>query len=98
MEGVFIMRIENIQMVAQLYDKKSVAKTKKVSETDTADQLEISQAGRDYQIAKKAVKESAEVREDLVKKIKSQIDSGEYSVTGDEFASKVIEKYNQFMF
>ena len=82
MEGVFIMRIENIQMVAQLYDKKSVAKTNKLSETDTTDQLEISQAGRDYQ----------------VKQLKNQIDSGEYSVTGDDFASKVIEKYNQFMF
>jgi len=91
------MRIENIQMVAQLYDKKTIAKTKKVAENDTTDQLEISQAGRDYQIAKKAVQKASDVREDLVKEIKNRIDNGEYSVSGDEFAAKVLERYNQFM-
>jgi len=98
MEGMFIMRIENIQMVAQLYDKKSITKTKRTSEADTTDQLEISQAGRDFQVAKKAVNKTADVREDLVREIKNRIDSGEYSVSGEEFAAKVIDRYNNFMF
>lgn len=91
------MRIENIQMVASLYDKKSITKPKKTAEADTTDQLEISQAGRDFQIAKKAVKGSEDVREDLVNEIKNRIDNGDYSVSGDDFASKVIDRYNQFM-
>jgi len=95
-EGVFVMRIENIQRVAQMYNK-TIKKTNKVSESDTADQLEISQAGRDFQIAKKAVKETADIREDLVNDIKNRMDNGEYSVSSDDFASKVIERYNQFM-
>lgn len=91
------MRIENIQRVAQLYDKKSITKTNKVSEHDTSDQLEISQAGRDFQIAKKAVFETNDVREDLVKDIKNRMDNGDYSVSADDFAAKVIDRYNQFM-
>ena len=97
MKGVFIMRIENIQMVAQLYDKKSISKQKKTSDAGSTDQLEISQAGKDFQVARKAVKESEDVREDLVKEIKSRINSGEYSVSGEDFAAKVIDRYNQFM-
>lgn len=92
------MRIENIQAVAQLYDKKSITKTKKTSDADATDQLEISQAGRDYQVAKNAVRNADDVREDLVKDIKKRMDKGEYSLSGDEFASKVIDRYNQFMF
>lgn len=90
------MRVENIQRVAQLYNK-TIKKTNKVSENDISDQLEISQAGRDFQIAKKAVKETDDVREDLVNEIKSRMDNGEYSVSSDDFASKVIDRYNQFM-
>lgn len=90
------MRVENIQRVAQLYNK-SIRKTNKVSENDISDQLEISQAGRDFQIAKKAVKQTDDVREDLVNDIKNRMDNGEYSVSSDDFAAKVIERYNQFM-
>ena len=91
------MRIENIQMVAQLYDKKSISKQKKTSDAGSTDQLEISQAGKDFQVARRAVKESEDVREDLVKEIKSRINSGEYLVSGEDFAAKVIDRYNQFM-
>lgn len=90
------MRIENIQRVAQMYNK-TMRKTNKVSENDTSDQLEISQAGRDFQIAKKAVSETDAIREDLVNDIKNRMDKGEYSVSGDDFAAKVIERYNQFL-
>lgn len=91
------MRIENIQRVAQLYNSKSIKKANKVVDAETSDQLEISQAGRDFQIAKKAVKETEDVREDLVQDIKNRMANGEYSVSGDEFAAKVIDRYNQFM-
>ena len=91
------MRIENIQSVAQLYDKKNVVKSNKAISTDSSDQLEISQAGRDFQIAKKAVSASPDVREGLVNDIKSRIENGSYEVSARDFAEKVIERYNQFM-
>lgn len=90
------MRIENIQRVAQMYNK-TIKKTNKTSDINTSDQLEISQAGRDFQIAKKAVNKTDDIREDLVNDIKNRMDSGEYNVSADEFASKVIDRYNQFM-
>lgn len=91
------MRVENIQRVAQLYNSKTIKKSNKTAGADTSDQLEISQTGRDYQIAKKAVKETDDVREDLVQDIKNRMENGEYSISGNEFAAKVIDRYNQFM-
>lgn len=91
------MRVENIQRVAQLYNSKNIKKSNKSADTDSLDQLEISQAGRDYQIAKNAVKEADDVREDLVNDIKKRMENGEYSISGNEFAAKVIDRYNQFM-
>lgn len=91
------MRVENIQRVAQLYNSKTIKKSNKTADADTSDQLEISQTGRDYQIAKKAVKETDDVREDLVQDIKNRMENGEYSISGNEFAAKVIDRYNQFM-
>lgn len=91
------MRVENIQRVAQLYNSKTIKKSNKTADADTSDHLEISQTGRDYQIAKKAVKETDDVREDLVQDIKNRMENGEYSISGNEFAAKVIDRYNQFM-
>ena len=55
--------------------------------------MTISQAGYDYQIAKQAVQDSADVREDVVAKFKSQIENGTYDVDSESFADKLIEKF-----
>ena len=44
--------------------------------------------------AKTAVSEASDVREDKVAKLKAQIEAGTYSVNPDDFASKLLEKYN----
>ena len=50
------MRIDAYNQVAQLYGVQQAAKTQKTQgAASVKDQLSISQAGRDYQIAKKAV-------------------------------------------
>ena len=91
------MRIDSIQKVAQLYSSNSMSKTEKKKVEENKDKLQISQAGRDYQIAKKAVAEAPDIREDLVAEIKSRVEAGTYEVSGDAFAQKVIERYNQLM-
>ena len=96
-KGVVCMRIDGIQKVAQLYSSNNVSKTEKKRVDDNKDRLQISQAGRDYQIAKKAVAEAPDIREELVADIKSRVEAGTYEVSGDAFAQKVIERYNQLM-
>ena len=91
------MRIDSIQKVAQLYNNTSIAKTEKKKVEANKDRLQISQAGRDYQIARKAVSEAPDVREELVADIKSRVDAGTYQVSGEAFAEKVIARYNQMM-
>ena len=91
------MRIEGISQVAQLYSKNSIARTESKKVDAEKDRVHISQAGRDYQVARKAVSEVPDVREDLVASIKSRVDAGTYEVSGDAFAEKVIARYSQMM-
>lgn len=90
------MRIDAYNQVAQIYNLHNAQKMQKAAAKQSVrDQLQISQAGRDYQIAKKAVSEASDVREDKVAKLKSMVDSGAYNVEPGDFASKLLEKYNQ---
>ena len=89
------MRIDAYNQIAQLYGASKVNKTYKAQSTaQVSDKVSISQAGKDYQIAKKAVSEASDIREDKVAQLKNMIDSGQYQVSGDDFASKLLEKYN----
>jgi negative regulator of flagellin synthesis FlgM len=92
------MRIEAYNQISQIYNTEKTSNVKQNNKISKNDKLEISQQGRDYQIAKKAVADSADVREDLVAKYKAQIQSGEYNVSASDFASKVIESYNKHMY
>lgn len=89
------MRIEAYNQVAQLY------KTNKTSGTQSAakvgmgrDEVQISSFGRDYQIAKKAVAEASDIREDKVAEMKTKLASNDYQVDTGDFASKLLKKYN----
>ncbi len=89
------MRIDAYNQVAQLYGVQSNYKTQKTSSVSAPkDQVSISQVGCDYQVAKSAVSEASDIREDKVAQLKSMIDSGNYSVEPGDFASKLLEKYN----
>ena len=87
------MRIDAYNQIAQLYGVSRTTKTAKTqSASRMSDQVSISQAGRDYQIAKKAVSEASDIREDKVALLKNMVDSGQYEVSGDDFASKLLER------
>lgn len=89
------MRIDAYNQVAQLYGVQSNYKTQKASSVSAPkDQVSISQVGCDYQVAKSAVSQASDIREDKVAQLKSMIDSGNYSVEPGDFASKLLEKYN----
>lgn len=90
------MRIEGLSHVAQLYGRSNVARTEK-KVTAEKDKVQISQAGQDYQVARRAVAQTPDVREELVADIKKRVDAGTYEVSGDAFAEKVIARYSTMM-
>lgn len=90
------MRVEAYNQVAGLYKPAKSTKAYGSYSVGSKDEVQISQAGRDFQIAKQAVAQSPDVREDKVAQLKARVDAGEYQVSADDFASKLLEKYNQY--
>lgn len=91
------MRIDAYNQVSQLYQTQKATKSQKAYEASAYagyDQVEISQTGRDYNIAKQAVAGASDIREDKVAQMKEKIASGSYNVDTEDFASKLLEKYN----
>lgn len=89
------MRIEAYTQVQQLYSAKNANQTKGTTKVSFSDQLQISTIGKDIQTAKQAVASSPDVREEVIAPIKSSIQKGTYEVSGEDFADKLLEKYNQ---
>ena len=88
------MRIEAYNQVAQLYNKNKTVKAQKTDVTSAArDEVQISSFGRDYQIAKQAVAEASDIREDRVAEMKTKLESNNYQVDTEDFASKLLDKY-----
>lgn len=89
------MRIEAYNQVAQIYKANKAAGTQKTTATTAKyDEVQISSFGHDYQIAKQAVAEASDVREDKVAQLKARVNSGNYSVDTADFAKKLLERYN----
>ena len=88
------MRIEAYTPVQQLYNTNNTNKSQKTSKTSFSDQVQISSMGKDIQTAKQAVVDTPDIREDIVAPIKASIQNGTYDVSGDSFADKLLENYN----
>jgi negative regulator of flagellin synthesis FlgM len=91
------MRIEAYNQVAQIYGaQKTTAKAKANKTTSMGrDEVQISSFGKDLQVAKAAMKNSAEVRADKVADLKQRIESGNYNVDMDDFASVLLSKFGK---
>lgn len=87
------MRIDAYNKVNQLYQTSAAKKIAGAEKAAASDSLVISQPGKDYQIAKQALLNIPDVREDKVACIKSAIASGAYNVTAEEVADKLVESY-----
>lgn len=84
------MRIDAINRVSRLYQANSTKRVAKATDTAKYDSVQISQMGKDYQVAKAAVAATPDVRTDLVADIKSRIQNGTYDVTMDMLADKLL--------
>lgn len=90
------MRIDAYNQIAQIYGATRSNNTQAVKKTGSMgrDEVQISSAGRDIGTAKSAVAAASDIRTDKVNDIKAQIKNGTYSVSTEDFASKLMEKYN----
>ena len=90
------MRIEAYNEVTQIYNSSKAAKVKSAESVKKRDEVQISRAGRDYQVAKQAVKEAPDIRGDRVIQVRNRMASGDYKVSDGEFAAKLLEKYEAY--
>jgi negative regulator of flagellin synthesis FlgM len=90
------MRIDAYNQINQVY---GVGKTRKSGKTGYAsgisdtDQVSFSSIGKDMQIAKAALANVPDIREDRVNELKAQIQNGTYNVSNESFADKLISAY-----
>ena len=87
------MRINSFDKVNQVYKANAASKAQRSSAYGGSDQVQISQLGKDFQIAKNAVKNSSDIRMDKVEAIKKQMEQGTYQVSNKEVADKVVDRF-----
>lgn len=87
------MRIEAYNAISQVYQTKKPAQVSKATKAYGRDQVQISSIGKDIQTVKQAVANSSDIRSDITEPIKAAINNGTYNVSNDDFASKLLEKY-----
>lgn len=88
------MRIDAFNKVSQVYQANSTKKLAKTKNTGkTSDSFEISQAGKDFQIAKQSAVSAPDVRTDLVNSIKQRMNEGTYNVSDEDLANKLLNDY-----
>ena len=89
-----VMRIDNFGVLQQMYGVNSKpVKTQTTRTGGFSDSLQISDSGNDYQVAKKAMTSASDIRADRVAGLKEQIQNGTYDVSPEQFAERILEKY-----
>ncbi|OPJ56056.1 flagellar biosynthesis anti-sigma factor FlgM [Alkalithermobacter paradoxus] len=83
-----ISGVSNIQNVMKAYSKTKAQSVTKPQQKE--DKIEISQVGKDFQMAMNAIKDIPDIRLDKVEEIKAQIQSGNYSVDIEKLAHAII--------
>ncbi len=88
------MRINAYNQISQIYQANKIKKTAKSGNTSSVvDQYQVSQSGKDYQVAKAAISQTSDVREDKVAQYKEALASGTYNVSSQEVAETIVSKY-----
>ena len=90
------MRIEAYTQVQQIYNTRKPKATAQTGKASFTDALHISSAGKDFSTAKQAVAQASDIRKELVEPIKASIANGTYQVSADDFADRLMEKYNAY--
>lgn len=92
------MRIGSYNQIAQVYGNKPVKKSygsDTTYATSIVDQVSFSTVGKDMQIAKNALNDVPDIREDKVRALKESIANGTYQVSAESFADKLLAAYDE---
>ena len=88
------MRIDAMSEVSQLYQSNGTKrKTGPAKSAYTKDSVEISEFGKDLQVAKQAVAQAEDVRMDKVQELKARIANGTYNVPMGALADKLLSGF-----
>lgn len=87
------MRIDAYNQVNQIYQATKTAKTKAKPSKNVTDTLEVSNVGKDLQVAKQALNATSDVREEKINAIKAAMASGTYNVSAEELADNILNRY-----
>ena len=87
------MRIDAFNKISELYKASNVKSTAKANSMSFSDTLEISQTGKDYQVAKQIVAHTPDIRETKVNDIMERMKAGTYNVTIEDVADKLVDEY-----
>ena len=80
--------------VNEVYKTSKVNAPEQVSKVKSKkDVISISNIGKDYQVALKAVKDVPDIRAEKVDAIKQQFISGTYNVNGQDIADSIVKSY-----
>lgn len=90
------MRIEAYSQVQQIYNTQKTKSTAKAGTQSFKDALQISSKGKDFTVAKQAVAQAPDIRTDVTEPIKASLENGTYKVSANDFADKLLEKYNAY--
>lgn len=84
------MRISGINSILNNYNTKKVTSTESKKSIKGKDVFDISSTAKEYQIAKKALSQSPDIRLDKVEDIKTKIESGNYDINAKEIADRIV--------
>lgn len=84
------MKISNILQVTNIYKNNKVSKAKENSAKSTKDNLNISSEALDYQTVLSAISKTPDIREEKVNDIMERINKGNYNISSEEIANKIL--------
>jgi negative regulator of flagellin synthesis FlgM len=87
------MRIEALNQVQQVFGTGKVKHSGQAAEVSRKDNVHISSIGKDIQVAKQAVKDAPDIREELVAPLRERVQNGTYDVSAEDFADKLLAEF-----
>ena len=91
---MFFMKINRTDRLLQVYTNMEASKTKINKKVFEKDKIEFSERAMDYQFALKKLKEVPDIRMEKVEKLKKEIQTGNYNISGREIVDKIYESIN----
>ncbi len=92
-----MIRVDAYSQIQNLYNVSKPAGNRgsaaAAATPDFKDRLNISGQGKDLQVAKQAVAQSPDIREDRVAALKAAYQSGSYNISANAVADKILENY-----